>query len=100
MPRCGFARRRNRDTPERSTIWVCCCRRASVAGVANDALEFNLEAYKWFRLAAAQGYQSSETEFEYVALGMTREQVAEVNHRMAEFAVSHPAPGEPNGQRP
>jgi TPR repeat protein len=34
-------------------------RRASFEGPPKDKLESNLEAYKWFRLAAAQGYRAS-----------------------------------------
>jgi hypothetical protein len=72
-------------------------RRASSAGLPEDALESNLEAYKWFSLAAAQGYRNSDTEFAGVALGMTREQVIEGNQRAAAFTVlcSNPAPASP-----
>jgi TPR repeat protein len=56
-------------------------RRDSFEGAAEDALESNLEAYKWFHLAAAQGYRASDTARDGVAIGLTHEQVVEGNHR-------------------
>jgi TPR repeat protein len=56
-------------------------RRDSFEGLPKDALESNLEAYKWFHLAAAQGYRASDTARDGVAIGLTREQVAEGNCR-------------------
>jgi TPR repeat protein len=69
-------------------------RRASFAGLPQDALESNLEAYKWFRLAAAQGYRDSDTEFAGVAIGMTRDQVIEGDQRAAAFTAlcANPTP--------
>src|SRR5712671_2541215 len=45
--------------------------RASVWGVQLDALEAKIEAYKWLRLAAAQGNQNSFEACERMTLGMT-----------------------------
>ena len=56
-------------------------RRESFEGAPKNALESNLEAYKWFHLAAAQGYRASDTARDGIALGFTREQVVEGNHR-------------------
>jgi uncharacterized protein len=56
-------------------------RRDSFEGKSKDALESNLEAYKWFHLAAAQGYRASDTARDGIAIGLTREQVMEGNHR-------------------
>lgn len=56
-------------------------RRDSFEGLPKDALESNLEAYKWFHLAAAQGYRASDTARDGVAIRLTSEQVAEGNHR-------------------
>jgi TPR repeat protein len=67
--------------------------RASVAGPPKDAPESKMEAYKWFHLAAAQGYKGSETAFQSVALGMTRDEVADAGHRAAAFvavSLNHP----------
>ncbi len=65
-------------------------RRASFQGLPAARLECNLEAYKWFRLAAAQGYQGSDTASAGIILGMTREQVTEGNQRAAAFVASSP----------
>ena len=64
------------------------CRRASFEELPEDALESNLEAYKWLRLAAAQGYRDSDTESNSIALDMTHEQVAEGDHRAAAFIAA------------
>jgi TPR repeat protein len=58
-------------------------RRASFEGHPEDALESNLEAYKWFRLAAAQGYKESESARDDILIGFTLAQVEEGNHRAA-----------------
>jgi TPR repeat protein len=47
--------------------------------------EGRVEALKWVRLSAAQGYRAAETACEFVALGMTREEVAESGRRAAAF---------------
>jgi TPR repeat protein len=67
-------------------------RRASFQGLPADRLECNLEAYKWFRLAAAQGYQGSDAESGSMVFGMTRQQVAEGNLRAAAFTDSSSNP--------
>jgi hypothetical protein len=56
-------------------------RRDSFEGLSKDALESNLEAYKWFRLAAAQGYRASGSARDDIAIGLTQEQVTEGTHR-------------------
>jgi len=64
-------------------------RRAGLEGSPKDATESRLEAYKWFRLAAAQGYRGSDTAFEGISLDMTREEVAEGNHRADAFVAAN-----------
>jgi len=64
------------------------CRRASFKASPECALESTLEAYKWFRLASAQGCKGSEAEFECLAIRMTQEQVIEGNRRVAAFLAS------------
>jgi TPR repeat protein len=49
------------------------------------AVEGRIEALKWVRLSAAQGYRGAENACEFVALGMTREEVAEGGRRVAAF---------------
>jgi TPR repeat protein len=72
-------------------------RRASFAGLPKDALESNLEAYKWFRLAAAQGYRESATARDDILIGFTLAQVVEGNHRAE---ACSPAPSVPIQARP
>jgi TPR repeat protein len=59
--------------------------RASVSGLEMDAAESRIEAYKWFQLAAAQGYKDSKRTCEPVTLRMTRDDVNEGNGRVAAF---------------
>jgi TPR repeat protein len=55
-----------------------------------DCAESRVEAYKWFHLAAAQGYKGSDAACERVTLGMTREEVVDGNQRTAAFVVRKP----------
>ena len=48
-------------------------------------VEGHIEALKWVRLSAAQGYHGGENACEFVALGMTREEVDEGGRRAAAF---------------
>ena len=66
------------------------CHRASLEGARKDAPESRIEAYKWYRLAAAQGYLDSETAYNTLTLNMTRDDVADGNRRAAEFRVEKP----------
>jgi len=52
-----------------------------------DSVELRIEAYKWFHLAAAQGYKDSVAAGESVTLSMTREEVRDGNQRVAAFVV-------------
>jgi TPR repeat protein len=67
-------------------------RRASFEGLSKDARESNLEAYKWFRLAAAQGYRDSGAAFETISLGLTRAEVAEGEERATAFVAARANP--------
>jgi uncharacterized protein len=62
--------------------------RASVTGARTGSAELRIEAYKWLRLAAAQGYRDSERFCERLNLGMSREEVEEGNLRVAAFVPS------------
>jgi TPR repeat protein len=59
--------------------------RASFDGLPEAASESRIQAYKWLQLAATQGYRSSEAAWAFVALGMTREDVADGGRRIAAF---------------
>lgn len=54
-----------------------------------DCTESCVEAYKWFQLAAAQGYNGSAAACERVSLTMSREEVADGNARVAAFVVKN-----------
>lgn len=49
------------------------------------AVEGRIEALKWVRLSASQGCHGAVDACEFVALGMTREEVAESERRAAAF---------------
>jgi len=59
--------------------------RASLDGLPEAAPESRILAYKWLQLAAAQGYRGSEEAWAFVAMSMTREDVAEGGRRIAAF---------------
>jgi TPR repeat protein len=69
--------------------------RASVSGLEMDAAESRIEAYKWFQLAAAQGYKNSLLTCEPVTLRMTHDDVAEGNDRVATFVPANRKGAEP-----
>ena len=69
--------------------------RASLRDVQMDAVESRIEAYKWFQLAAAQGYKDSVASCERMTLSMSREEVVEGNHRVARCGAV-PATGNPS----
>jgi len=64
-----------------------CCQRASMDGLPANAPEARIEAYKWFQLAAAQGYKNSEGAFATLTFKMTRTDVAEAMKRVDGFSV-------------
>jgi uncharacterized protein len=68
------------------------CHRASFAGLPAAAAESRIEAYKWFHLAAAQGYQGADSGCATLVSRMTHEEVADGNRRAAVFAVTKPEP--------
>lgn len=67
-------------------------RRAGLDGLPAESMESRIEAYKWFRLASAQGYFGSESASELVAVKMTMADVREGDHRAASFVISSPIP--------
>jgi len=69
------------------------CHRASFRQLPADAAESRIEAYKWYRLAAVQGYQGSEMAHAALTFNMTREDVAAGNQRVATFEAGKPKPG-------
>ncbi len=61
--------------------------RTSLGELPEIAFESRIEAYKWLRLAAAQGYGASEAGSEVVAMGMTIDSVTEGKRRAAAFVA-------------
>jgi hypothetical protein len=53
-------------------------------------LESKIEAYKWYRLAVAQGYRDSDTASATLVANMTRADVATGNRRVAAFKIERP----------
>jgi TPR repeat protein len=66
------------------------CHRASFTQLPANASESRIEAYKWYRLAAAQGYSGSEMAHTTLTLNMTRADVAAGNQRVAAFEIGKP----------
>ena len=64
------------------------CHRASFGGLAKDAPEARIEAYKWYRLAAVQGYQGSDAAGTALISNMTRADVVAGDLRVAAFTVA------------
>jgi len=62
--------------------------RAILDGLPEDTSQSRINAYKWFRLAAAQGYQGAEIACDMVNLHMTQEDVAEGGRRIAAFKAT------------
>ena|SRR5664280_185677 len=61
--------------------------RASFRQAPEDASESRIEAYKWYRLAGAQGYQGSEMAHATLTINMTRADVAAGNQRVAAYKM-------------
>jgi TPR repeat protein len=66
------------------------CHRSSLGGQETEAAESKIESYKWFHLAAAQGYNQADAACERVTLDMSFEQVAEGDRRIAAFPEAGP----------
>ncbi len=59
------------------------CRNAAAGTVS----ETRIEALKWVRLSAAQGYRGADRACEFVTLEMTRDEFAEGERRVAAFVA-------------
>jgi hypothetical protein len=62
------------------------CHRASLDKRSTQAGESRIEAYKWFQLATAQGYQGADAALTLVNLSMSLAEVTEGNRRAADLA--------------
>lgn len=63
---------------------------ASLAQLPPAAAESRIEAFKWYRLAAAQDFPGGEASCGVLSMKMTREEVAAGNMRAAIFKVEPP----------
>ncbi len=66
------------------------CHRASVGQAPAEASESRIEAYKWYRLAATQGYKNSAMAWSNLTLNMTRADVIAGDQRVAAFEIEKP----------
>ena len=67
------------------------CQRASLRAVPEAAVESRIEAYKWYQLAAAQGYKTFDTSCTTMVISsMTHADVAAGKKRVAAFEVEKP----------
>jgi TPR repeat protein len=64
------------------------CGRASTHGLETDGPESRIESYKWFKLAAAQGYGSAVARCDAATMRMSHEEVSEGNRRVTGFVES------------
>jgi TPR repeat protein len=61
--------------------------RVSLDEGSEEGVESKIEAYKWLRLAAAQGYRDSPAGCDLVSMHMSREDVIEGRRRAAAFVI-------------
>ena len=66
------------------------CHRASFNRQAENPAQLRAESYRWFKLAAAQGYKDSAAHCERLTINMTRAEVAAANERVAQHLATHP----------
>jgi TPR repeat protein len=71
------------------------CHRASMSPGSEAAHEAQIEAFKWFQLAADQGYWKANDSRERVNLEMTHADVAEAKRRVADFVRCKETPNSP-----
>jgi len=71
--------------------------RASMVNDPQIANESRIEAYKWFQLAATQGYWKSDSCLERVNLQMDQRDVTEARRRVANFVAKNEQSNDPAG---
>jgi len=64
------------------------CHRASIVQLSAEASESRIEAYKWYRLAAVQGYGNSIMAWSNLTRSMTQADVAAGDQRVAAFEIT------------
>jgi len=66
------------------------CHRASFDHKAENPSELRLESYRWFSLAAAQGYKDSVAHCNRLTINMSRSEVTEAIEGLARYSAAHP----------
>jgi len=69
--------------------------RRSMLNQAETVHEARIEAFKWFQLAAQQGYWKADVCLERVNLQMNQEDLNEARRRVQNFVVRKEGPGQP-----
>jgi TPR repeat protein len=64
--------------------------RFSFSGTTSNATESRIEAYKWFHIAAAQGYFGAQTAYETLTKSMSTSDVADAERRVSAFVINKP----------
>ena len=67
------------------------CRRACFTARPEEECESKVEAYKWFHLAADQGYKDSAAACETLSLSMSREELDRGKQRVRAFVATQAA---------
>ena len=66
------------------------CHRASFDRKAENQAQLRSESYRWFRLAAAQGYKDSAAHCERLTINMSRSEVTEAKEQLEQYSAAHP----------
>lgn len=67
------------------------CHRASFDRSKTDnAAQLRSESYRWFRLAAAQGYKDSAAHCERLTINMSRAEVTEAMEQLEQYSAANP----------
>ena len=69
------------------------CHRASIVQLSAEASESRIEAYKWYRLAAVQGYGNSIMAWSNLTRSMTQADVVAGDQRVAAFEITRAESG-------
>ncbi len=66
------------------------CHRASFGREVANPTAMRAESYRWFKLAAAQGYKDSAAHCERLTINMSRAEVAEANEGLVQYSAANP----------
>ena len=66
------------------------CHRASFGKQTTSQTQMRIESYRWFSLAAAQGYGDSVAHCNRLTINMSRDEVTEAIERLAQYSAANP----------